>query len=200
MIKQFTTGATRHNDPDKLEYEGFLSPIVLEEYARYMHAHRKQADGTLRAPDNWQKGIPQLSYKRSLLRHVWAAWKAWRGYRLEPEMIGGEMRPPTLLECLCGILFNTMGLMHELLLKRDVGASKAEEVGAKENPPRKEGGVAQTTWEALKDYEREYNAKMEQERAIQAPRIWPNAIPMAWSRPQLSADISQCTREEEEAA
>jgi len=112
-MRKFETGATRDSDENKLDYEGFLHPAVLEAFSAYMHTHRKQADGSLRSSDNWQKGIPRDAYRKSLLRHVMTAWKLWRGWTVEPESIGGVMRAPTMLECLCGILFNTQGLILE---------------------------------------------------------------------------------------
>src|SRR5262249_20215749 len=54
----FKTGATRDTDTGKLDYEGFLSPLVLKRYAEYMHQHRVMKDGAMRASDNWQRGIP----------------------------------------------------------------------------------------------------------------------------------------------
>ena len=60
-MRNFDTGATRDVDTNKLDFEGFLSPVVLERYAEYMHKNRVQADGNLRDSDNWQKGIPKKS-------------------------------------------------------------------------------------------------------------------------------------------
>ena len=54
-MRTFDTGATRDSDNDKLDYEGFLSPLVLRRYAEYLHKHRKQSDGKIRTSDNWQK-------------------------------------------------------------------------------------------------------------------------------------------------
>jgi len=113
--RYFDGGAYRDLDENKLDYEGFLHPAVLEAFSAYMHTHRKQADGSLRSSDNWQKGIFVEAYRKSLLRHVMTAWKLWRGWKVAPESIGGVMRPPTMLECLCGILFNTQGLILEAL-------------------------------------------------------------------------------------
>ncbi len=56
--REFISGATRNSEEGKLDYEGFLSPLALARYAQYMHRHRELEDGTLRASDNWQKGIP----------------------------------------------------------------------------------------------------------------------------------------------
>ena len=105
LMRTFTTGATRQVDDDKLDYEGFLSPVVLERYAQYLHRHRIQADGKLRASDNWAKGIPKDVYMKSLLRHVMDAWQHPRGYitNENPE------------ETLCAIMFNSMGYLFEAL-------------------------------------------------------------------------------------
>jgi hypothetical protein len=110
-MRTFDTGATRDGEDGKLDYEGFLSPLALEVYAEFMNANRVQADGQLRDSDNWQKGIPIESYRKSLLRHVFAAWKLWRGYRSIDE----RGRAQNLTDELCAILFNTQGLLHEMV-------------------------------------------------------------------------------------
>ena len=101
-MRKFPTGATRNRADDKLDYEGFLCPLVLERYAQYMHEHRKQADGDLRDSDNWQKGIPRAEYVKSGWRHFFDWWKAHRQHR-DPE------------EAICALLFNAMGYLHEHL-------------------------------------------------------------------------------------
>lgn len=124
VVEVFPTGATRHNDADKFDYEGFLSPLALESFASYMHTHRKQADGTLRDSDNWQKGIPKEKYMKSLWRHLVATWKLHRGYAVKAEFIGGVERVPTMEDCLNGILFNTFGYLHEYLKEQQKIASQ----------------------------------------------------------------------------
>jgi hypothetical protein len=114
-MRTFDTGATRDSDQGKLDYEGFLSPLVLRRYAEYMHKHRKQADGSLRDSDNWQTGMPREAYRKSLVRHFFEAWQQWRDP--SPYHAGN----PRIQEILCAILFNVMGLLHELLIGRDVG-------------------------------------------------------------------------------
>jgi hypothetical protein len=109
-LRQFDSGATRDSDDDKLAYEAFLSPVALERYARYMHAHRIQPDGTLRDGDNWQRGIPIETYQDSLVRHLFQAWGAWRGTGVTDE----KGRPVEVEEALCAILFNAFGLLHEM--------------------------------------------------------------------------------------
>ena len=113
-VRKFDTGATRSDDNGKLKYEGFLSPVVLHRYAQYMDKHRVQKDGTLRAPDNWQKGIPKEAYMDSLIRHTMDLWRIYRG--------DTPIDPDTQLACewqdlLCALLFNISGLLHTDLNK-----------------------------------------------------------------------------------
>lgn len=103
-MRQFDTGATRDDDTHKLDFEGFLDPFVLERFAQYMHQHRIQADGSLRASDNWQKGIPTASYMSSLLRHVMEVWRDYRRHNKSLTLVG--------VEALCAVLFNAMGLIR----------------------------------------------------------------------------------------
>jgi len=104
-IRKFNTGATRDLDTNKNDYEGFLSPIVLERYAKYLNKHRKQSDGNLRDSDNWQKGIPKNVYMKSLWRHFHSMWMSHRGYKTLEDIV----------DSICGVLFNTMGYLFEYL-------------------------------------------------------------------------------------
>lgn len=103
IIRKFETGATRDTAQDKLDYEGFLSPTALKAFAEYMHKNRLQSDGSLRDSDNWQKGIPEDVYMKSMFRHFMAVWESHRG--LNDNMI----------ENLCALFFNVQGMLHELL-------------------------------------------------------------------------------------
>jgi len=103
--RKFDTGATRDSDKDKLDYEGFLSPIVIKAYGEYMNKHRVQSDGKLRDSDNWQKGIPKDVYIKSAFRHFMDWWLEHRGYKSRDG----------LKEALNGLLFNVQGYYHELL-------------------------------------------------------------------------------------
>lgn len=104
VIRTFETGATRDSDVNKFDYEGFLSPLVLERYGAYMHKHRKQSDGALRPSDNWQKGIPKEQYLKSTFRHFMDLWKLHRGYKTDAE----------LEDTLCALMFNIMGYLFEV--------------------------------------------------------------------------------------
>jgi len=107
-MRTFETGATRNVDTNKLDYEGFLSPIALERYAEYLHKHRFQADGQIRDSDNWQKGIPRTVYMKSLWRHFMDLWKLHRGFKASEG----------LEDALCAIMFNTQGYLHEYLKEK----------------------------------------------------------------------------------
>ena len=104
-MRQFETGATRDTEEGKLDYEGFLSPLVLKRYAEYMHEHRIQADGNLRSSDNWQKGIPKDVYMKSAWRHFMDWWVSHRDEGCDQEAV-------------CALLFNVMGYLHEELIRK----------------------------------------------------------------------------------
>jgi hypothetical protein len=107
-MRTFKTGAVRNEDTDKLDFEGFLSPIVLERYAQYLHRHRIQADGKYRDSDNWQKGIPKDVYMKSAWRHFLDWWKAHRG-------LGSR---EGIEDVICAVIFNAMGYLFELLKEK----------------------------------------------------------------------------------
>lgn len=109
-VRIFDTGATRSPQAEKLCYDRFLSPLVLKRFAEYMHGHRKQADGTLRDPDNWQKGIPQESYMDSMARHEMDVWLHQSGF---PDEATEDIET-----ALCGLMFNAMGMLFEVLRER----------------------------------------------------------------------------------
>lgn len=101
-MRTFDTGATRDTDDGKLDFEGFLSPVVIKAYAEYMHKHRVQADGSMRDSDNWQKGIPVDAYMKSMWRHFFAVWEK---HRAEDDNT----------EDLLALMFNVQGMLYEKL-------------------------------------------------------------------------------------
>ena len=102
-MRKFDSGATRDTDEGKLDFEGFLSPLVLRRFAQYMNFNRIQADGNLRDSDNWQKGIPKDAYMKSGWRHFFDWWRCHRHLAVGKQ------------EALCALLFNVMGYLHEEL-------------------------------------------------------------------------------------
>jgi hypothetical protein len=109
QARVFETGATRDTEENKPDYEGFISPIVLQRYAEYMNKHRIQSDGKLRASDNWQKGIPRDVYIKSLWRHFMDVWLEHRGSKSRDG----------IEDALCGVLFNAMGYLFEILSRKE---------------------------------------------------------------------------------
>ena len=116
-MRQFGTGASRDADDhsEKPSYFKALSPIVLREYAKYLGRHRTMADGTKRDWDNWKKGLPIDVYMDGLLRHTMAVWLIQQGFKSYDN--NGEV---TLKDSLYGVLFNTIGQLHEILKKEEV--------------------------------------------------------------------------------
>ena len=106
--RTFETGATRSSSEGKFGYEGFLSPLVLRRFGAYMHKHRALPDGSLREPDNWQRGIPLSSYMDSLWRHFMDLWLHHRQF----EALAVEQ---DIEDVLCALLFNIQGYLHVLL-------------------------------------------------------------------------------------
>jgi hypothetical protein len=101
-VRKFDTGATRDTDEGKPDYEGYLSPLVIEAYGEYMLKHQEQSDHTQRSSDNWQKGIPKEQYMKSGWRHFKDWWKSHR--KGTPDR-----------EAMLALMFNVMGYLHEEL-------------------------------------------------------------------------------------
>jgi hypothetical protein len=118
-MREFDTGATRDTDDGKLDYEGFLSPLVLHRFAQYMNQHRVQADGGLRDADNWQKGMPLDVYMKSLFRHFMDLWAIHRGADQIATNADTE-------EVLCAIMFNVMGYLFSVLKDQEPQSMPAQ--------------------------------------------------------------------------
>lgn len=108
-MRSFSTGATRDLDNNKIDYEGFLDPLVLELFGKYMLKHQVQADGNLRTSDNWMKGIPKDVYMKSAWRHFHDWWMEHRNYKSREG----------LEDALMGLLFNIMGYTFEVLKEKN---------------------------------------------------------------------------------
>ena len=108
-IRTFEGGATRNNDPERIDFIRMLSIPALFSYAKYMRAHRKQADGSMRAFDNWKSGMPEHEVLESLLRHVLDLIALHEG--LEP------LRECEIEETCCAIKFNIDTYLHQFLCK-----------------------------------------------------------------------------------
>ena len=109
-MRTFDTGATRSGDESRDDPEGYLSPLVIDRFCGYMTKHRKQADGSLRASDNWQKGMPLSCYAKGMFRHFLHFWGRHRGYQVRDEQAASDIQGD-----LCAIIFNAQGYLHEIL-------------------------------------------------------------------------------------
>lgn len=118
-MREFAGGATRNDDSKKNDYRGFHSPLALRAFGDYMTEHRTQKDGTVRDSDNWKNGMPRKTYLSSLKRHVEDVHLIMEGHKAVNPDTGAEV---TLVEALCGVTFNTQGLLHEVALGRDIQA------------------------------------------------------------------------------
>ncbi len=114
QVRKFETGATRDTDAGKPDYEGFISPLVVERYGEYMNKHRVQSDGEVRDSDNWMRGIPKDAYMKSGWRHFHDWWVAHRGF----------LSRDGIEEALCALMFNVMGYLHVLLMERGYKRAK----------------------------------------------------------------------------
>lgn len=109
-VRVFESGATRSPLGNKLQYEGYLNPLVLKRFAEYMKKHQTQSNGEQRAADNWQKNIPLESLYDSKVRHDMDVWLYARGYEEEME--------EDIEEALCAVMFNTMAILKQVIEKR----------------------------------------------------------------------------------
>ena len=109
-IRIFESGATRDTDAGKLNYIRALSPIVLQYYVNYLGKHRVQSDGNLRDWDNWKNGIDKQTYLEGMDRHKMAVWLLHQG-----QQACDNHGSVTLEDSLCGVIFNAMGYLYELL-------------------------------------------------------------------------------------
>ena len=105
-MRTFDTGATRDTDETKLDFDGFLSPLVIKRYAEYLNKHRVQSDGNVRDSGNWKKGIPQEVYMKSAWRHFMDVWTHTQGY---PELVDESLE-----DAICAVIFNMSGLLYEI--------------------------------------------------------------------------------------
>lgn len=111
QMRDFASGAKRSSDAGKPDYLGFISHRAVKRFGEYMLAHQKCEDGSMRASDNWKKGIPIASYRSSRSRHL---RELEQMEELEADA-GWIPNPAAYEEALCALIFNCQGLLHEHL-------------------------------------------------------------------------------------
>lgn len=109
-MNTFETGATRSEDVVRDDPDGYLSPLFLDMYFKYMTKHRVQADGAVRDSDNWQKGIPLARYMKGMWRHFFHMWQRHRGYEVTDSLAADSIE-----EDISAMFFNLQGYAHEYL-------------------------------------------------------------------------------------
>jgi hypothetical protein len=115
-MRKFDSGATRDSDENKIDYHGFLSHEVLQKYGAYMLRHQKQADGKMRASDNWKKGIPRDAYIKSMYRHFMEVVDLYAEVQPDSGLLTRDLRADydkDMDEALYALLFNVMGFAYE---------------------------------------------------------------------------------------
>jgi len=132
-LTKYDTGATRDSREGKLVFDKFLSIPVIRQYAAYMHMNRIQSDGELRAGDNWQNGIKQEDYIESLFRHVLDMIEFHRGLDDSNRLAQIEG-----IAAICGIMFNSMGWLHEWLKENAPIEFDKEEITLEQKERREE--------------------------------------------------------------
>lgn len=123
VMRSFNTGATRDTSEGKLDFDGFLHPDFLEQFAKYMNMHRLQSDGNLRNSDNWQKGIPTEICRKSLWRHFFEAWTIMRRHTdLDTGMMRAMGRENfiDMMAGLMGQVFNIQCIVANMLKDYDM--------------------------------------------------------------------------------
>jgi hypothetical protein len=106
--RTFSTGATRDTAVGKIDPEGFVHPLFMLQFYKYMNMHRIQSDGTLRDSDNWQKGIPKEVCAKSLKRHMLDFELIHRGcYDAAHE--------PCIIAAAMGIMFNVQAYVLQVI-------------------------------------------------------------------------------------
>ena len=121
-MRVFDTGATRDLDTTKLDYEGFMTPIVLKAYAEYLNKHRVQRDGKLRESDNWQKMFGDKHFDvcmKSTFRHFMDMWLYHRGFEASESID----------DALAAIIFNVSAYWFKILKDRETLAKAMKNPG-----------------------------------------------------------------------
>ena len=114
VMRVSETGATRNSSMGKPQLTRYFSPLVLEARGKYMLKHQLQADGTLRAGDNWKKGFGNTYEETmeicwdSMGRHFLDLWMEHDGFDSRDGID----------EALGGLMFNVEAYWDALLKSR----------------------------------------------------------------------------------
>lgn len=102
--------ATRDDDTNKLDFEGFISPQVLNRYAEYMNKHRKTELG-IRDSDNWQS-LFGINHQDVCMKSAYRHFQDWHLFHR------GLKGRDDLEEAICGLIFNANAYLFKVLNDR----------------------------------------------------------------------------------
>lgn len=128
-VREFTTGANRDRVDGKLAFHGFVSAKASRRFGAYMNKNRRLADGSLREPDNWKRGIPMPVYAESMMRHAQEVHElledavAATGIKGVCDIASVSADHPSLLaidEAASALWFNVQGWLHERVKAMDL--------------------------------------------------------------------------------
>jgi hypothetical protein len=113
ILRMSESGAIRNSDVGKINYQGALSPLILEAYGKYIEKHSLLPDGTRRNNKNWQKLFGTPEEHRQVC--IESAWRHFIDVLMEHD--GYDSRDG-IDEALGGLMFNVQAYWFSLLIER----------------------------------------------------------------------------------
>ena len=113
LLRMSDSGAIRNSDVGKINYQGALSPLVLEAYGKYIEKHSLLPDGTRRNNKNWQNLFGTPEEHRQVC--IESAWRHFIDLLMDHD--GYESRDG-IDEALGGLMFNIQAYWFSILKER----------------------------------------------------------------------------------
>jgi|SRR5690606_29218138 len=121
VLRMSESGAIRNSDVGKINYQGALSPLILEAYGKYIEKHSLLPDGTRRNNKNWQKLFGTPEEHRQVC--IESAWRHFIDLLMEHD--GYESRDG-IDEALGGLMFNIQAYWFSILKERQENKQEKE--------------------------------------------------------------------------
>ena len=113
VLRMSESGAIRNSDVGKINYQGALSPLILEAYGKYIEKHSLLPDGTRRNNKNWQNLFGTPEEHRQVC--IESAWRHFIDLLMDHD--GYESRDG-IDEALGGLMFNIQAYWFSILKER----------------------------------------------------------------------------------
>lgn len=110
VLRTSETGCIRNSSQGKVNYQGALSPLVLEAYGKYIQKHALLPDGTIRDNKNWQKLFGTPEEHRQIC--IESMWRHFLDVLMEHD---GYNSRDGLDEALGGLFFNLSAYWFSIL-------------------------------------------------------------------------------------